>query len=327
MRHRKMTHLSRLLGSPAVARGSLELVWEVAYENGDDNLGSAADVEQAACWRGRPGRLVAALVKAGFLDRDGRTYRVHDLYDHAPEYVRKRMDREEARRAAGRTLSQVRAEAAGKRWARSKHADASGESVAAACNANGTPPAPAPTPAPSPTPAGLAAGAAVENFQAGVEKLLGASLPAEGPEVALAIAAEVDRLGLPAALAVARTAIEKMAKQGKDRPETLRFFLGWLKKEPTPQRPNGDASADLLAAAIEAHQGTCPEWADLLRRFPQSTPADRDAAAKWLAPIRAHVADGVLHLEAPTPYAANFVRDTYATDLEAEAGLKVEVSP
>lgn len=107
-RHRKFKHLSRLLGSKPLALGSLELLWEVAYENGDDLLGKAEDVEYQAGWQGAPGALVSALMESEFLDQDGNLYRVHDLWDHAPDYVRKRLKREQQRRETGaklRTLS------------------------------------------------------------------------------------------------------------------------------------------------------------------------------------------------------------------------------
>ena len=58
--HRKFRRLTRALGSPIVARGVLELVWDAAYECGDDYLGTAADIEQLVAWAGEPGTLVAA---------------------------------------------------------------------------------------------------------------------------------------------------------------------------------------------------------------------------------------------------------------------------
>jgi hypothetical protein len=149
MRHRKFARLARLIGSKAVARGALEMLWDVAYENGDDLMGDAKDVEFLAEWEGESGLLASALVEAGFLDLADGQYRVHDLYDHAPEYVRKRLDRELARRDAGKTLRDVRAEAARSRWQdKSEQPSCKRQPLASVCNANGTPPAPAPAPAP-----------------------------------------------------------------------------------------------------------------------------------------------------------------------------------
>lgn len=110
-KHRKFTRLSRLLGSKVIALGSLDLLWEVAYENGDDLLGKAEDVEYQAEWQGDPGILVSVLVDCNFIDQDGESYRVHDLWDHAPDYVRKRLKREQQRRETGaklKTLSSQR---------------------------------------------------------------------------------------------------------------------------------------------------------------------------------------------------------------------------
>lgn len=88
----------------AVARGVLELVWDVAYENGEDFLGSVEDVELAASWADPPGALCTMLVSAGFIDRIESGYAVHDLFDHAPDYVKKRLVRETERRARGKEL-------------------------------------------------------------------------------------------------------------------------------------------------------------------------------------------------------------------------------
>jgi hypothetical protein len=130
--HRKFKRLSRALGSPALARGCLEMLWDTCYEAGDDYLGTAEDVELSAYWDGEPGVLCEALLTAGgegnpgFIEEvSGRPghYRVHDLYDHAPEYVQKRMAREAERIAKGQTISEIRS-AAGKRGRQSQLAAA-----------------------------------------------------------------------------------------------------------------------------------------------------------------------------------------------------------
>jgi hypothetical protein len=101
--HRKFRRLARALGSPILARGALELLWDSCYEAGDDYVGTAADIEQAIGWPGESGVLVRALIDAGapegvgFLDPahgvEG-AFRVHDLWHHAPDYVAKRRRRE-----------------------------------------------------------------------------------------------------------------------------------------------------------------------------------------------------------------------------------------
>jgi len=119
-RHRKFARLAKLLGSAPLARGSLELLWDAANENGDELLGEARDVEALAQWAGKPGRLATALVESGFLDRDGKLHRVHDYWHHAPDFVQKRAEREAERREKGETIRSLRAEAGRKgaeaRW-------------------------------------------------------------------------------------------------------------------------------------------------------------------------------------------------------------------
>lgn len=120
MRHRKFARLARLLGSEALGRGHLEILWDVGYENGDDLLGDAADVEHLARWSGESGLLAHALEESGFLDKAEDGYRIHDLYDHAPKYVQRRMQRESERRDNGVTISEQRRAAATARWKRAQ---------------------------------------------------------------------------------------------------------------------------------------------------------------------------------------------------------------
>jgi hypothetical protein len=108
-RHVKFRLLVRLLGEPeAHVRGYLECLWDVAYENGEPLIGDSDAVEAAAKYPGERGRLFNALLRCGGSGRDGfiesvhgcaDMYKVHDLFDHAPEYVQKRRKREEERRA------------------------------------------------------------------------------------------------------------------------------------------------------------------------------------------------------------------------------------
>ena len=140
--HRKFRKLSRILGSEALALGHLEMMWNVGYMDGDPRLGESLDVESSSRWSGTPGKLTKALLDSGFIDdlQDG-TYQIHELYDHAPEYVRKRMDREDKRRERGLTLREIRS-AAGAKGANSRW-QVDGKAIA-----NGSTPAPAPAPAP-----------------------------------------------------------------------------------------------------------------------------------------------------------------------------------
>lgn len=176
--HRKFRRLARAVGGAVIARGSLELLWDTCYEAGDDYLGDAADLEAAAQWEGEPGFLARALLdaggegEAGFIEEvEGRPghFFCHDLYDHAPEYVRKRFDREAERKALGLTLNEIRS-AKGKmgaaaRWGKTpsgqtaanigEQAEASEcQAVADGCQTDGKrmPPGTTPSPTPTPTP-------------------------------------------------------------------------------------------------------------------------------------------------------------------------------
>jgi hypothetical protein len=109
MDHRKFRRLVALLGiGPAQTRGHLEMLWDSAYQNGDAYIGDQTDVELEAGWTGDTGVLCKAFVECGgvgpgFIDarEDGLTFDVHDLFDHAPEYVKSRWRMERKRREAG----------------------------------------------------------------------------------------------------------------------------------------------------------------------------------------------------------------------------------
>jgi hypothetical protein len=93
--HRKFLRLVRLLGEPTPhVLGYLMLMWRRGYQTGSPVVGDDLDVEAAAEFTGESGRFAKAAKAAGFVDQgpDG-LYRIHDLWDHAPEYARKRMAR------------------------------------------------------------------------------------------------------------------------------------------------------------------------------------------------------------------------------------------
>jgi hypothetical protein len=93
--HRKFLKLKRLLGEPTPHLiGYLECLWLRGYQTGSAYIGDALDVESAAEYPGEVGRFTQAATDAGFLDRnDDGTFVIHDLFDHAPAYAKKRMDR------------------------------------------------------------------------------------------------------------------------------------------------------------------------------------------------------------------------------------------
>ncbi|HEY7090596.1 MAG TPA: hypothetical protein VH518_21030 [Tepidisphaeraceae bacterium] len=115
MRHPKFRRFVKLLREPVPhCRGYLELLWEVGYESGDALIGDAADVEMAAEYPARrpKGKLLEALLNCGgpghfgFIeptksDTQLTQYVIHDLLDHAPDYVLKRKLRERDRKHKG----------------------------------------------------------------------------------------------------------------------------------------------------------------------------------------------------------------------------------
>lgn len=98
--HRKFLRLVRLLGEPTPhVIGYLELMWRRCYQTGNPKLGDELDVEAAAGYQGEPGKFARAAADSGgesstgfIVIKDG-AYHVHDLWDHAPEWAKKRMAR------------------------------------------------------------------------------------------------------------------------------------------------------------------------------------------------------------------------------------------
>lgn len=92
--HPKTRKLMRILGvSKPTAIGHLHCLWWWALDYADDGRLSrydALDIAIGAEWEGEPADLVAALVQAGFLDRDGDTLTIHDWDDYAGKLVSRR---------------------------------------------------------------------------------------------------------------------------------------------------------------------------------------------------------------------------------------------
>jgi hypothetical protein len=98
--HRKFRRLVAALHIPeAHALGHVELLWSTTYETGSAYLGDEVDVELAAGWTGDPGALCSALLLCGgktqglIEEVEPGIYQVHDLLDHAPDYVGDRAKR------------------------------------------------------------------------------------------------------------------------------------------------------------------------------------------------------------------------------------------
>jgi hypothetical protein len=102
-RNVKFRRLCRTLELPEpYVRGLLETMWDCAHECGNPVLGISVDIEAAAKWPGSAGTFAAAVIDCGLVDEilNGR-YRIHDYWDHAPDYVRKRRQREMERERNG----------------------------------------------------------------------------------------------------------------------------------------------------------------------------------------------------------------------------------
>lgn len=99
----KFKALTRMLGLPKpYVRGLLETMWDVANECGNAILGDQAHVEAAAEWPGTPGQLFQALKELRFIDeREDGAWEIHDYWDHAPEYVKGRLRKEQQRKRGG----------------------------------------------------------------------------------------------------------------------------------------------------------------------------------------------------------------------------------
>jgi hypothetical protein len=152
-RHPKFRLLVRLLNEPEPhVLGYLEMLWMTAYENGDPVIGDNATVEAVAKFPGKAGALTAALLacagapnRAGFIEPVAGVegvYQIHDLFHHAPEYVKKRQKRETERRKENAPPKKRRTTADNGRH----RPPSAGQRRTTA--ENGAPPAPAPAPAP-----------------------------------------------------------------------------------------------------------------------------------------------------------------------------------
>src|SRR5262245_25445249 len=93
--HKKFGRLVRAFGSRITAMGVLSLLWDHCYATADDDVGTAADLAYIVDWPDDAAPLVAALVASGFVDEIAPGhYRVHDLFDHCPQYVQRRRRRQ-----------------------------------------------------------------------------------------------------------------------------------------------------------------------------------------------------------------------------------------
>lgn len=127
----------RLNCSAPLLLGHLEFMWSTANESGNPVFQTWEHVEIAAKWDGEPGVFAKILSDSGsnFLDRgEGDCFFIHDYWDHAPDYVRKRFLRERQRMENAKKFQDSDRSLTGQRQTTAD---------------NGRPPAPAPTPTPN----------------------------------------------------------------------------------------------------------------------------------------------------------------------------------
>ena len=113
--HRKVHQLARLLKrSVASTIGYLVAMWLWSFDNCDAtgalSTGDGWLLESAALWQGRRGVLVAALVEAGFLERDGDLLRIHGWAEHEGKVLAEReaaREKKRVQRARGREGSRL----------------------------------------------------------------------------------------------------------------------------------------------------------------------------------------------------------------------------
>jgi hypothetical protein len=263
-----------------LARGSLELLWDTAYESCTDEMGDAFDVEAASEWRGPAGRLVRALAEAGgpgnagFIEEGGSpswpegkpgTYRIHDLWDHAPEYARKRAEREEQREEKGKTIKEMRAEA-GRKGAAKTNAKrtangrpASGNSPANVATLADQAAAPVSTPAgtPAPAPAPLSPPRAAPDPAEAKWPLVAAVLMAlfdRGFECFWPAdektAAKLEQAIRTVGITTATDRVMAVVEAERARKVEPRAYLGWYEdhiagRKGQPARTHGDLGAEL----------------------------------------------------------------------------------
>lgn len=104
--HPKFKRACRRLGlQPYSVWGLLDLLWNTQHQRGRPEIGDAEDVESNAEWDGDLGTFATVIAERGcnFIDESpagSGLYVVHDFWDHAPDWVKKKRRRHEARDAS-----------------------------------------------------------------------------------------------------------------------------------------------------------------------------------------------------------------------------------
>jgi len=108
LQHPKFTRLVEVFNIPKPhALGYLEMMWQRAYESGSDLIGDEMDVKLFTGYPGDAPEITSALLgcggpaRKGFIEkREDDLFYVHDLFDHAPDYVLSKARREDERKLA-----------------------------------------------------------------------------------------------------------------------------------------------------------------------------------------------------------------------------------
>lgn len=289
--HRKFRRLVRALGSPLIARGALELLWDSCYESGVDYVGTSDDIETLVGWDGEHGMLTRALVDAGAPEGQGFievvattgtttaiAYRVHDLWHHAPEYVAKRRKRELERQQKTAPAGAV------------GHPAPNGAEVSrsAKCQIE-VPPPPSPSPSPSPSPV-------QQPLRSATAKREATLLDAVTPAVQARLTAEglVDMWN-----ALVSSPIPKITKLTNDRrvklearlktfPDrqtwetVIRWINGqdWCRASGTGEHPNWTATLDWLCK----NDGTVQRWLERASTSVRRAPPRSAVEYEWQCP-------------------------------------------
>lgn len=98
LRHPKIFLLADLLDAePWAALGLMEAFWDWVHQNvrdGDISNFSPSAIADGVAWRRKPSDLIHLLRESGWIDElENGTLYVHDYHDHAPDYVRKHLER------------------------------------------------------------------------------------------------------------------------------------------------------------------------------------------------------------------------------------------
>lgn len=113
LRSRAVLRTADELGIPhAHAVGLRELLYATAFQKADATIGDERDVELSAGWDGDRGLFVAAARAAGMIvEVEPGLFVLPDFEEAAPSWSKKRAKSAEARMVAGKTISDLRAEA------------------------------------------------------------------------------------------------------------------------------------------------------------------------------------------------------------------------